>query len=144
MRWVQPWVLSLTPHVDFVAALGETTGRPAFHLILKRMKASPEGQVYLHLFSTNSHFKVLQFRLLCFVRVITEILFRSGFWFRNYSAIMRFWIRESLFQAFIRWGCFSSISIGDTLEFMCCFWLPFSCSIFVCGACMIHLHSSMI
>ena len=34
---------------DFVAALGETTGGPAFHLILERMKASPEGQVYLHL-----------------------------------------------------------------------------------------------
>ena len=30
---------------DFVAALGETTGGPAFHLILQRMKASPEGQV---------------------------------------------------------------------------------------------------
>lgn len=28
---------------DFVAALGETTGGPAFHLILERMKASPEG-----------------------------------------------------------------------------------------------------
>ncbi|XP_024399347.1 ubiquinone biosynthesis protein COQ4 homolog, mitochondrial isoform X2 [Physcomitrium patens] len=33
---------------DFVAALGETTGGPAFHLILERMKASPEGQQILN------------------------------------------------------------------------------------------------
>lgn len=30
---------------DFVHALSETTGGPAFHLMLERMKASPEGQV---------------------------------------------------------------------------------------------------
>jgi hypothetical protein len=52
---------------DFVAALGETTGGPAFHLILERMKASPEGLVCL-LFSTNLPYFVLQFWLLCSVR----------------------------------------------------------------------------
>lgn len=31
---------------DFVHALSETTGGPAFHLILERMKASSEGQVW--------------------------------------------------------------------------------------------------
>lgn len=43
---------------DFVAALGETTGGPAFHLILQRMKASPDGQVCVRVFPANSPFRV--------------------------------------------------------------------------------------
>lgn len=30
---------------DLIAALGETTGRPAFEKVLERMKKSPEGRV---------------------------------------------------------------------------------------------------
>lgn len=30
---------------DLIAALGETTGKPAFERVLERMKASPEGRV---------------------------------------------------------------------------------------------------
>lgn len=37
---------------DLIAALGETTGKPAFERVLQRMKNSPEGTVSLfHLFS---------------------------------------------------------------------------------------------
>lgn len=31
---------------DLIAALGETTGKPAFARVLERMKRSPEGRVY--------------------------------------------------------------------------------------------------
>ncbi|ERN03772.1 hypothetical protein AMTR_s00078p00079740 [Amborella trichopoda] len=34
---------------DLIASLGETTGKPAFQRILKRMKESPEGRVSLSL-----------------------------------------------------------------------------------------------
>lgn len=30
---------------DLIAALGETTGKPAFERVLERMKKSPEGRV---------------------------------------------------------------------------------------------------
>lgn len=30
---------------DLIAALGETTGKPAFERVLERMKRSPEGRV---------------------------------------------------------------------------------------------------
>ncbi|CAL5341217.1 unnamed protein product [Camellia sinensis] len=30
---------------DMIAALGETTGKPAFERVLERMKKSPEGRV---------------------------------------------------------------------------------------------------
>ena len=30
---------------DLIAALGETTGKPAFQRVLQRMKSSPEGRV---------------------------------------------------------------------------------------------------
>lgn len=30
---------------DLIAALGETTGKPAFERVLQRMKTSPEGRV---------------------------------------------------------------------------------------------------
>lgn len=30
---------------DLIAALGETTGKPAFERVLERMKSCPEGQV---------------------------------------------------------------------------------------------------
>ena len=30
---------------DLIAALGETTGKPAFHRVLERMKNSTEGRV---------------------------------------------------------------------------------------------------
>lgn len=30
---------------DLIAALGETTGKPAFERVLQRMKSSPEGRV---------------------------------------------------------------------------------------------------
>ena len=30
---------------DLIAALGETTGKPAFKRVLERMKRSPEGRV---------------------------------------------------------------------------------------------------
>lgn len=34
---------------DLIAALGETTGKPAFERVLGRMKRSPEGKVsFLH------------------------------------------------------------------------------------------------
>jgi ubiquinone biosynthesis protein COQ4 len=39
---------------DLIAALGETTGKPAFERVLERMKRSPEGRVSL--FSTPSFF----------------------------------------------------------------------------------------
>ena len=32
---------------DLIAALGETTGKPAFERVLERMKKSPEGTVRL-------------------------------------------------------------------------------------------------
>lgn len=32
---------------DLIAALGETTGKPAFERVLERMKRSPEGRVSL-------------------------------------------------------------------------------------------------
>ena len=32
---------------DLIAALGETTGKPAFEMVLERMKKSPEGRVSL-------------------------------------------------------------------------------------------------
>ena len=32
---------------DLIAALGETTGKPAFERVLERMKRSPEGRVTL-------------------------------------------------------------------------------------------------
>lgn len=32
---------------DLIAALGETTGKPAFERVLERMKQSPEGRVTL-------------------------------------------------------------------------------------------------
>ena len=32
---------------DLIAALGETTGKPAFERVLERMKKSPEGRVSL-------------------------------------------------------------------------------------------------
>lgn len=32
---------------DLIAALGETTGKPAFERVLERMKRSPEGRVRL-------------------------------------------------------------------------------------------------
>lgn len=34
---------------DLIAALGETTGKPAFESVLQRMKRSPEGRVSLPL-----------------------------------------------------------------------------------------------
>ena len=34
---------------DLIAALGETTGKPAFERVLERMKQSPEGRVSLQL-----------------------------------------------------------------------------------------------
>ena len=34
---------------DLIAALGETTGKPAFEMVLERMKKSPEGRVSLFL-----------------------------------------------------------------------------------------------
>lgn len=37
---------------DLIAALGETTGKPAFERVLERMKRSPEGRV--RLFSTKT------------------------------------------------------------------------------------------
>lgn len=32
---------------DLIAALGETTGKPAFERVLERMRRSPEGRVSL-------------------------------------------------------------------------------------------------
>lgn len=36
---------------DLIAALGETTGKPAFERVLERMKRSPEGRVSLFYFT---------------------------------------------------------------------------------------------
>jgi ubiquinone biosynthesis protein COQ4 len=33
---------------DLIAALGETTGKPAFQRVLQRMKSSPQGRVSNH------------------------------------------------------------------------------------------------
>jgi ubiquinone biosynthesis protein COQ4 len=33
---------------DLIAALGETTGKPAFERVLQRMKSSTEGRVRFH------------------------------------------------------------------------------------------------
>jgi len=41
---------------DLIAALGETTGKPAFERVLQRMKSSPEGRVSYFIF----------FLLICF------------------------------------------------------------------------------
>lgn len=38
---------------DLIAALGETTGKPAFDRVLERMKSSTEGRVHILLFNTN-------------------------------------------------------------------------------------------
>lgn len=40
---------------DLIAALGETTGKPAFERVLERMKRSPEGRVINTLLSTTIH-----------------------------------------------------------------------------------------
>ncbi|CAA7059371.1 unnamed protein product [Microthlaspi erraticum] len=32
---------------DLIAALGETTGKPAFEMVLERMKKSPEGRLFI-------------------------------------------------------------------------------------------------
>ena len=37
---------------DLIAALGETTGKPAFERVLERMKRSPEGRVRLLLITS--------------------------------------------------------------------------------------------
>lgn len=39
---------------DLIAALGETTGKPAFERVLERMKRSPEGRVRLFLPTATS------------------------------------------------------------------------------------------
>jgi ubiquinone biosynthesis protein COQ4 len=42
---------------DLIAALGETTGKPAFQRVLQRMKSSPQGRVsnhFMFFFSFNS------------------------------------------------------------------------------------------
>lgn len=39
---------------DLIAALGETTGKPAFQRVLERMKNSPEGRVSPSSSFTNS------------------------------------------------------------------------------------------
>lgn len=44
---------------DLVAALGETTGKPAFERVLERMKRSPEGRVNLSIL----HNDILLFNL---------------------------------------------------------------------------------
>ncbi|PRQ16286.1 putative ubiquinone biosynthesis protein Coq4 [Rosa chinensis] len=31
---------------DLIAALGETTGKPAFERVVQRMKSSPEGRIF--------------------------------------------------------------------------------------------------
>lgn len=38
---------------DLIAALGETTGKPAFKRVLERMKRSPEGRVSLFCMPTS-------------------------------------------------------------------------------------------
>lgn len=43
---------------DLIAALGETTGKPAFQRVLQRMKSSPEGRLGSPIFS---YFHVLLF-----------------------------------------------------------------------------------
>jgi ubiquinone biosynthesis protein COQ4 len=43
---------------DLIAALGETTGKPAFQRVLQRMKSSPQGRV------SNFHF-LLFFQFTC-------------------------------------------------------------------------------
>lgn len=47
---------------DLIAALGETTGKPAFERVLERMKRSPEGRVILYCFcsSVQVHFAILK------------------------------------------------------------------------------------
>lgn len=37
---------------DLIAALGETTGKPAFERVLERMKRSPEGRVSISFIAT--------------------------------------------------------------------------------------------
>ena len=37
---------------DLIAALGETTGKPAFERVLERMKRNPEGRVRLLLITS--------------------------------------------------------------------------------------------
>ena len=39
---------------DLIAALGETTGKPAFERVLERMRRSPEGRVSTCFFSRTS------------------------------------------------------------------------------------------
>lgn len=47
---------------DLIAALGETTGKPAFERVLERMKRSPEGRVSL--LSTPTSFFMIYLNLL--------------------------------------------------------------------------------
>lgn len=47
---------------DLIAALGETTGKPAFERVLERMKQSPEGRVSLHFYSV-----LFWFVLMCLI-----------------------------------------------------------------------------
>lgn len=42
---------------DLIAALGETTGKPAFERVLERMRRSPEGRVKLSILYND----ILQF-----------------------------------------------------------------------------------
>jgi ubiquinone biosynthesis protein COQ4 len=46
---------------DLIAALGETTGKPAFERVLQRMKSSPEGRSVIVSPSLINYFRVLLF-----------------------------------------------------------------------------------
>lgn len=44
---------------DLIAALGETTGKPAFERVLERMKSSPEGRVIMFLTPIYSYLYIV-------------------------------------------------------------------------------------
>ena len=46
---------------DLIAALGETTGKPAFQSVLERMKRSPEGRVRFVLFFVLSIYNCISY-----------------------------------------------------------------------------------
>jgi ubiquinone biosynthesis protein COQ4 len=57
---------------DLIAALGETTGKPAFERVVERLKKSPEGRVSLLFFPPTFHFYSPSVSLVVVV-IITEL-----------------------------------------------------------------------
>ena len=45
--WLGSWSIFDPRKADLIAALGETTGKPAFERVLEIMKRSPKGRVRL-------------------------------------------------------------------------------------------------